>query len=141
MQSQRPKVLMVGPDVGAIGGRGSVAMTLADGCERSGRFDVQLLNSGGGNGRKGWRDWPAALRTAATAEADLVHLQLHDRAPLALASLERALRQPALDDHAHALGERFAAVHNAELLHAVDHRLLRRQRGFGVELGDQFGFL
>lgn len=76
MQSQRPKVLMVGPDVGAIGGMGSVAMTLADGCERSGRFDVQLLNSGGGNGRKGWRDWPAALRTAATAEADLVHLHV-----------------------------------------------------------------
>ena len=76
MTTERLRVLMVGPDVAAIGGMGSVALTLAQESERDDDLDVRLLASGGGSGRRGWLQWPGALARSAAAPVDLVHLHV-----------------------------------------------------------------
>jgi len=73
---QRPTVLMVGPDVGAIGGMGAVARTLATSADARGHHHVELLGSGGGRGPSGWIAWPGALARAASMPADVMHLHV-----------------------------------------------------------------
>ena len=75
---QLPTVLMVGPDVGAIGGMGSVARTLATSADARGHHHVELLGSGGGRGPSGWIAWPGALARAASMPADVMHLHVAD---------------------------------------------------------------
>lgn len=77
--SRRPVVLMIGPDVRAIGGIGSVALTLDKGADELGEFDVRLLNSGGGRGPSGWRAWPTAIATARRQDCDIMHLHVASR--------------------------------------------------------------
>lgn len=67
---------MVGPDIQAIGGMGSVASTLARSAEERGDFHVRLLNSGGGSGPAGWKAWPGALDVARREHYDVLHLHV-----------------------------------------------------------------
>lgn len=98
MSTQRSTVLMVGPDTGAIGGMGSVAITLAQAAERRGDFDVRLLNSGGGSGRSGWAAWPGALAVAAREPYDVMHLHVASKGStwrkMSFAAIARSRRIP-----------------------------------------------
>lgn len=77
--SYTPTVLMIGPDVSAIGGMATVAIALEDGTDHSTGYRCVILNSGGGTGPRGWLGFPAAWWRALTAEYDLMHLHVASR--------------------------------------------------------------
>lgn len=89
---------MVGPDVAAIGGMGSVARALAESPSLAERADIELLDSGGGHGRAGWIRYPSALAVAMRGRCDLMHLHVASRGStwrkMSFAALARARQRP-----------------------------------------------
>lgn len=77
--SYAPTVLMVGPDISAIGGMATVAIALKDGSTPASGYHCEILNSGGGTGPKGWLGFPGAMLRAFRADFDLMHLHVASR--------------------------------------------------------------